>query len=245
MAACPLPYEPQPFATRFRCTSPVFHQPTHTPIWYWFTSIVTMTPEIKFTSFGIPYLVEFANVRFRSVLKRRHAMPNPIRNRSNSSSSSGSASSDSTASSSLITASSETLASVYDDGGDGNGLFIQFATHQFGPRQVLSESRLTRMKYLIAHAAVAAGMTAPSSIDKSDPVDRAMRRLSRRFEAQSHDNQQQAPSTSSFYRGTYGQLMAALQSAGLITTPCKASGIEDGKLFSRPLSKRFATRGLL
>ncbi|KAK7695033.1 hypothetical protein QCA50_002221 [Cerrena zonata] len=188
-----------------------------------------MAPEIKFTSFGIPYLVEFANVRFRSVLKRKHACPKPLRNRSHSSSSSASASSDTSLGSSLATASSETLASAYDNTDDGDGLLIEFAAHQSESRQMLSERNLTRMKYMIANAAVAAGMTAPSATDRADPVNRAMQRLSRRFEAHTHDPQQHAGSTSSFYRGTYGQLMAALQSAGLMTTPCKASGIEDGR----------------
>lgn len=202
-----------------------------------------MTPEIKFTSFGIPYLVEFANVKFRSALKRRHTAPKPVRrNRSHSStSSSTSVSSDTTLNSSLSTASSETLASVYDGNDEGDGLHIQFAP-QYEPRQALSpERRLNRMKYMIANAAVAAGMTAPSGMDKADPVDRAMHRLSRRFEAHTHDSLPHAGSTNSFYRGTYGQLMAALQSAGLMTTPCKASGVEDGEFCGSKATQTLAS----
>lgn len=191
----------------------------------------TMAPEIRFTTFGIPYLVEFANVKFRSVLKRRHACPKPDRKRSRSSSGS-SVGSDTTLHSSISTASSETLASTYENDADGEGLFIQFASHCSQPRQALTEGCLMRLKYKIANAAAAAGMTAPSAADNVDPVNRAMCRLSRRFEAQNHDPQQRVGSTSSFYRGTYGQLMDALESAGLMTTPCKASGIQDGEFSS-------------
>ncbi|CAL1694503.1 unnamed protein product [Somion occarium] len=183
-----------------------------------------MVSEIKFTSFGIPYLVEFANVKFRAALKRRSAHLRPSRSRSSSSSASSGSSNSSgyvSVEASLATASSETL--VYSDERDGEGLYIQFASRQTDAPRPLSETRLARLKHRIANAVLAAGMDTPVASDVSDPMGQVIHRLSQRFEKQSHH------SPSSFYRGTYGQVIGALQSAGLTITPCKASGLEDAQ----------------
>ncbi|KAI0081070.1 hypothetical protein K474DRAFT_1480866 [Panus rudis PR-1116 ss-1] len=179
-----------------------------------------MAPEIKFTSFGIPYLVEFANVKFRSALRKRKPAvpPKPKRSHSECNSTSSSSTLDSTGAT-LATASSETLASPEEV--EEEGLYIQFASHSTYPPRPLSESRLARLKYRIANAVVEAGMDSSPASEKRDPMAMAGVRASIAH------MYQQKPGPSSFYSGTYGQVMSALQTAGLSTTPCKQSGFPN------------------
>ncbi|KAH9947110.1 hypothetical protein B0H21DRAFT_363889 [Amylocystis lapponica] len=177
-----------------------------------------MAPQIKFNSFGIPYLVEFANVRFRSPARSgttpRLAEPWLTLRRT------GSNSTDAT----LTTASSETLASPVEIE-SGQGLYIQFASHPKDAPHRLSESRLMRLKARIAKAVLAAGMSSSSPPALANPLDRKAALRCSDSSVQSTGSVD-VPPHGSFFRGTYGQVMSALTAVGLTTTPCKASGVE-------------------
>ncbi|OBZ79952.1 hypothetical protein A0H81_01557 [Grifola frondosa] len=198
-----------------------------------------MTPEIKFTAFGIPYLVEFANVTFRSRSRLRELRDDTkssttfsaklsttsliFGRRPSTSSSVRSASTETHAT--LATASSETL--PCSDEKEDLGLYIQFASHDSAcPPRKLSDSRLARLKYKIARAVTAAGMDSSPSTERSDPMGYLAVNRGSFGSIQSVDIAQHGV-PNSLFRGTYGQVMAALKSAGLTATPCKVSGVED------------------
>lgn len=198
-----------------------------------------MAPEIKFSAFGIPYLVEFRNVSFRARSRSRSRTPPRATIVDRDSRcfsfilvdrppSFDDAVTDTASIASIATASSQTLAYPGEDTGEGDGLFIQFATH-CGMHQKLSAMRLWRLKQRIAKAVIAAGMDASPGTERTDPMD--MPTLSR-MSYGSIQSDGSAPasddSPGALFRGTYGQVMTALQAAGLIVTPCKESGFDQG-----------------
>ncbi|TFY53852.1 hypothetical protein EVJ58_g9207, partial [Rhodofomes roseus] len=129
---------------------------------------------------------------------------------------------------SIATASSQTLAYPGEDTGEGEGLFIQFATQRRGMRQKLSNTRLWCLKQRIAKAVLAAGMEGSPEMEKANPMDvPTLSRLS--FGSIRSDVSVPVPegAPGSLFRGTYGQVMTALQAAGLVTTPCKESGFDE------------------
>lgn len=179
-----------------------------------------MAPEVKFTSFGIPYVVEFGNIAFRT--GSRSGSPSLSLNHSY-----GTYGSTSTLLATVGTASSETLHSTDEGIADGEGLYIQFASHRFRPPHKLSNSRLLRLKHRIAKAVLAAGMDSSPSTEKDDPI--MVPTLSRvSYGSIQSTDPLPGDETGSLFRGTYGQVMSALQSVGLITTPCKESGVDEG-----------------
>ncbi|PCH34189.1 hypothetical protein WOLCODRAFT_135558 [Wolfiporia cocos MD-104 SS10] len=184
-----------------------------------------MAPEIKFTSYGIPYVVEFADVNFGSCspASRTHADTPALGKKSSPVSNTSTSTLLGTIGSSA-TASSETLA--YPEGDEGEGLFIQFASHLSRPHHKLSHSRLLRLKQRIAKAVLAAGMDAAPSTRRVHPMD--IPRLSR-LSRGSIQSTATVPEDNggALFRGTYGQVMAALHAAGLVTTPCKESGVDE------------------
>ena len=177
-----------------------------------------MAPEIHFTSYGIPYLVEFANVSFRSLTRSR---------------SDGSSKSHLTQASSLLTApepthclshkaSSVTLTCADDD---GQGLYIQYGPlAPDGPRK-LSPNRVARLKRRIANAVVAAGMDSSPATQISTPMNTMSSRRGSRTSTLSVPQQ----TAGSLFQGTYGQVMSALNAVGLTTIPCRESGFEEGE----------------
>jgi len=185
-----------------------------------------MAPEIRFNSLGIPYLVEFANVHFRSRSHPSHSFPRPTSSWVSINHSLGVYGSTSTLLGSLATASSETLICPEESSSDGEGLFIQFASHRFRPPHKLSGSRLMRLKQRIAKAVLAAGMDSSPAAEKGDPME--VPNLSR-ISCGSIQSTDSGPveDQGSLFRGTYGQVMTALQSVGLVTTPCKESGLDE------------------
>ncbi|KAI0756280.1 hypothetical protein C8Q80DRAFT_1215286 [Daedaleopsis nitida] len=251
-----------------------------------------MAPEIRFNAFGIPYLVEFANVTFRSrsraasvsttttasqltceapsLHKPAHERQPSLRRGSlRRSPSVATFDSDWT----FATASSETLAGpsvpkakssgkadpyayTYTDGRnhtpepfspllsprskplpeitvereietEGAGLLIRSAAG--AARGRLSHARLARLKYRIARAVVAAGMdSSPAACERADPLDGARREAYRASVSSIRSEEVETHGLpSSLFRGTYGQVMAALTAAGLTAAPCKASGVQD------------------
>ncbi|CCM04474.1 uncharacterized protein FIBRA_06654 [Fibroporia radiculosa] len=186
-----------------------------------------MAPEVKFTSYGIPYIVEFANVKFRPTHSRPPLPPSKLNNVLHTNGSM------STLLSSVETASSETLVyppkNVFStpDGTSSQGLYIRFASHRYRPPRKLSEGRLLRLKHRIAKAVLAAGMDSTPVTEKDDPME--VHKLSRVSygSIKSTDSYNAEDESGSLFRGTYGQVMNALHSVGLTTTPCKESGVDE------------------
>lgn len=207
-----------------------------------------MAPEIKFNAFGIPYLVEFKNISFRARSRLRSRTPRraTVIDRDSRCFSFilvdrppgfDDAITDTASIASVVTAStasSQTLAYPPENTSEGDGLFIQFATHH-GMYQKLSAMRLWRLKQRIAQAVVAAGMDASPGTVRMDPMDvRTLSRMS--YGSIRSDGSVPAPdgSPGALFRGTYGQVMTALQAAGLVATPCKESGFDQGTHTSMP-----------
>ncbi|KAI0348289.1 hypothetical protein BDW22DRAFT_75735 [Trametopsis cervina] len=177
-----------------------------------------MAPEIRFTSFGIPYLVEFANVTFRRRHRKSRQPQSTVYAHSNDSDwSFASFPSDKNDAYAVHETDSESESEEETSGPEGEGLWIRFASQVQVPTPYafpLSESRLTRLKYRIAKAVVAAGMESSPNMEAPDPFNHALKK---------HDVLPSVP-VSSFYRGTYGQVMEAIQSAGLVVSQCEESG---------------------
>ncbi|KIP03618.1 hypothetical protein PHLGIDRAFT_121410 [Phlebiopsis gigantea 11061_1 CR5-6] len=184
-----------------------------------------MAHELKSTSFGIPYFVEFANLTFRRRRKKR----NSKRSQATHSIYSTPDFSDSDWTLVGYDGSSETLSahSRFDKPEiEEQGLYIRFASsaasssslagsENIVPRQ-LSPTRAMRLKHRIASAVLKAGMDAGSE-EAADPLDCALRQ---------RGALPPAPA-SCFYRGTYGQVMQAFQSAGLTATACDEAGFPN------------------
>ncbi|KAF9820008.1 hypothetical protein IEO21_01670 [Rhodonia placenta] len=183
-----------------------------------------MAPEIRFNTWGIPYLVEFGNVGFRP----RPRPASPALSLNPSYTTCGSTATLLNTVGSSATASSETLQCLEGDSDESKGLYIRFASHRYRPPHKLSNSRLLRLKHRIAKAVMAAGMDSSPAGEKEDPI--RVHQLSRASygSIQSTDSLPEEGS-GSLFRGTYGQVMSALQSVGLVTTPCKESGVDEGQ----------------
>ena len=118
---------------------------------------------------------------------------------------------------------------------EGQGLLIRFASQHARAPGKLSEQRLARLKYRIAKAVMAAGMhTSPSPEFGVDEGTGAYESAPPRESYMSigsiySDEVEQRGLPGSLFRGTYGQVMNALQGAGLTASPCKESGLECGE----------------
>lgn len=157
-----------------------------------------MAPEVKFTSFGIPYLVEFANVTFRR--KKRLEPPNEpyVSLHSNDSNWSIASVSDSEC---------PTYPVIDKPESEGGALYIRFASERLKtiPGPPLSPRRLWYLKRRIANAVVAAGMVTSPGSKRESSVE-----------------------AGSLYTGTYGQVVSALNSAGLTCTVCEEDSLPNG-----------------
>ena len=141
--------------------------------------------------------------------------------------------------------------SAYSEGvGDrepeGKGLLIRFASQLALPSHRLSQNRLARLKYRIAKAVMAAGMHTATS-PEFDPADEAAEYQATPRESYASigsiysEEVEENGMPGSLFRGTYGQVMNALQGAGLSVIPCKETGVEYGEccllaFISEPLS---------
>ncbi|KAI0720084.1 hypothetical protein C8T65DRAFT_736250 [Cerioporus squamosus] len=186
-----------------------------------------MAPQVRFNAFGIPYLVEFANVSFRSrsrsgststteLSSDTHSLNSSLHkptferrpSRLRSSPSIATFDSDWT----FATASSETLAAAHS------------------PRK-LSHNRLARLKYRIAKAVMAAGMDSSPGAECANPMDTRAEAAKDAYRASLCSIRSEEVETrgmpASLFRGTYGQVITALKAAGLTMTPCSESGVEN------------------
>lgn len=177
-----------------------------------------MSPGLKLPSFGIPFVVELT-------FRRKKRSPKRSKATSSIYSTSDFSESDWT----LVGYDSAGRLSAYSVHGkseiEGQGLYIRFASSASSsslgyentvPRP-LSPTRAARLKHRIANAVLKAGMDTGSE-EAPDPLDCALRQRGALPPA----------SASSFYRGTYGQVMEAFQSAGLTATACDEAGFPNG-----------------
>lgn len=176
-----------------------------------------MAPQVKFTSFGIPFIVEFANVTFRRT-KRKSAVPPPLPPKDHAPRVSHrriSIDSDWTFAS---TASSATLYPTVDHHqSEGQALYIRFASEGLNapmPGPLLSQQRLEQLKRRLRRAVLAAGMDpSPGTVSKDgkvSPADEPRARI-------------KSTGTGALYRGTYGQVEQAIREAGLSARRCDES----------------------
>lgn len=174
-----------------------------------------MTPEIRFTAWGIPYIVEFANVAFR----RRASRPPPLPPKHRDHLYSTLHPNDSDWSFTSSTSDTPTFRTVGKEESEGRVLYIRYSSEdlQEVPGPPLSERRLCRLRRRIARAVVAAGMDASPKSERYNSDGTVTKRAS------------MPESAGSLYRGTYGQVVAALQSAGLTSTLCDECEVPGGK----------------
>ncbi|KIJ66216.1 hypothetical protein HYDPIDRAFT_26585 [Hydnomerulius pinastri MD-312] len=103
-------------------------------------------------------------------------------------------------------------------GARADGLYIQFSSAQSCP-QMSRKDELVHLQKTISSAVLEAGMdTPPSSTDCRGPSD--VGHASQR--SRGHKT------SDTLYCGTYGQMMAALEGAGLSATPCLEAGFSGG-----------------
>ena len=182
-----------------------------------------MSPEIKFSSWGIPYIVEFANVKFRRKLmhKRRSLCPPPVPPKDTRYLYTLPVSNDSDWT--FASSSSETLNEQYPVVGkeesEGRVLYIRFASEGLTaiPGPALSSRRLHTLGRRIAGALVAVGMV-PSPASERINSDGS---ITKRASMPAH--------AGSLYSGTYGQVITALNSAGLTSTLCDEDAVPGGE----------------
>lgn len=117
---------------------------------------------------------------------------------------------------------------------DGKGLLIRFASQLAPPAHKLSQNRLARLKYRIAKAVMAAGMHTASTpefttADEDMAVAETPRESYASIGSIYSEEVEECGLPGSLFRGTYGQVMNALQGAGLTASPCKESGVQYGE----------------
>ncbi|KAH7910448.1 hypothetical protein BJ138DRAFT_1114092 [Hygrophoropsis aurantiaca] len=98
-----------------------------------------------------------------------------------------------------------------------DGLYIQYPSVM--PTDRVPRKRLTHLQNMIATAVVEAGMDVASSTTNDGSTV-----LSSLTSGETRGLRK------SLFRGTYGQVMTALKSAGLTATPCLEEGFEGGEL---------------
>lgn len=174
-----------------------------------------MPAEIKFTKFGIPYLVEFANVSIRSkkgekaakaakaakeAQNKKKLPPPPVR--------------------------CPTCGHLPTPPKDEpkqtkaprpGGLFIRFESSPGIATQKISSRRLAKLRTAIEDAVTNAGMLKPSPEEAGGSPDMLD------ANPRSRDTSKKA-----LFKGTYGQVKQALKEAGLVATPCSENGFEHG-----------------
>lgn len=102
-----------------------------------------------------------------------------------------------------------------------DGLFIHFPSSIQSRKTLSTRRRIRRLKETIAEAVVLAGMDSPPANEQLDPMERTPSCRMRGLSTVSAE-------AGSLFRGTYGQVVAALRSAGLSITPCADTGFGDG-----------------
>ncbi|KAH8099777.1 hypothetical protein BXZ70DRAFT_217271 [Cristinia sonorae] len=197
-----------------------------------------MVPEVKFTPFGIPYLVEFSNIAFRKRSKSNSSSTvstadassrtNPSRLAVPGTSVRAAASTPFLPTRSTVQQNAPTLPLNPDiSESEGEGLLIRFASHRHHPYRPLSETRIAALKVRIANAVIAAGMDTPSTDRGKSSPERCISH-GRVLTSDLRRPRGVAPA-GALFRGTYGQVTSALHAAGLTTTPCHQAGFSNAQ----------------
>ncbi|KAH8120037.1 hypothetical protein DFH11DRAFT_1721913 [Phellopilus nigrolimitatus] len=183
-----------------------------------------MPAEIKFTNFGIPYLVEFANISIRSKKAEKAAKaakaktkekenkpklpPPPVR-----------------CPTCGHVPHHPPRASVDEHGVKAakapkpGGLYIRFESNPGTATEKISARRLVKLRSAIEEAVTNAGMLKPSPEETGNPAD--AQSLVAGNPLRGSDTTKKA-----LFKGTYGQVKQALKEAGLVTVPCSENGFE-------------------
>ena len=177
--------------------------------------LLIMAPEVRFTSWGIPYIVEFANVTFR----RRASRPPPLPPKEGISLYKTLHPNDSDWSFASACSDSLTFRTVGRDESEGRVLYIRYASEDLRaiPGPPLSKHRISRLRRRIARAVLAGGMDVSPRSERCDSNGSVTKRDSMPVNA------------GSLYRGTYGQVVGALTSAGLTSTLCDECDVPGGE----------------
>ena len=189
-----------------------------------------MPSEIKFNNFGIPYLVEFANISIRSKKDKKDKAaksktlpsrndkfikpkvpPPPVR--------------------CPTCGHVPTHGPVHEEppkpakAPSPGGLYIRFANSTNAPTQKISSRRLAKLRSAIEDAVTNVGMKKPSP-DETGGAEMALDSME---SMRSRDSTNKKDTTKkALFKGTYGQVKQALKDAGLVTTPCSENGFENG-----------------
>lgn len=106
---------------------------------------------------------------------------------------------------------------------DIDGLYIQYRDHE-DKTEVHPKRRFVRLQKIISAAVLAAGMEALCLQSDSRVADALLSPMTKDVHS------------IGIFRGTYGQMMAAMENAGLIATPCNGDGFtggQDNGIFAR------------
>lgn len=184
-----------------------------------------MPSEIKFNNFGIPYLVDFANISIRSK-KDKAAKSKTLPSRNDK----------------FVKPKAPpplvrcpTCGHVPSHAHEEppkpakapspGGLYIRFATRTDAPTQKISSRRLERLRSAIEDAVTNAGMIKPSPDETGAEAEMALDSMDTKRSRDSSNKKDL--SKKALFKGTYGQVKQALKDAGLVTTPCSENGFEN------------------
>ncbi|KAL5495107.1 hypothetical protein ACEPAI_569 [Sanghuangporus weigelae] len=190
-----------------------------------------MPSDIKFNSFGIPYLVDFASFslkkkgdklkRSKSTKERPGSEPpkpppkspsTPVR----------CPTCGHTRSHLAPARHSEPTQKQQSKPPRPGGLYIRFESSSGLATTKLSSRRLAKLRTAIEEAVMNAGMMKPSPDETGSAADVALDDTMRSRETARSDTSKKA-----LFKGTYGQVKQALKAAGLVATPCSENGFEN------------------
>ena len=195
-----------------------------------------MPSDIKFNSFGIPYLVEFANLSLRKKgdkLKRSKSNkerpgsepPKPPPKTPSAPArcpTCGHTRSHLAPPPPRFSESPAPKQQVKPP--RPGGLYIRFESSSGLATTKLSSRRLAKLRTAIEEAVTNAGMMRPSPDETGSAADVTLDDTMRSRETSRSDTSKKA-----LFKGTYGQVKQALKAAGLVATPCSENGFENGE----------------
>lgn len=200
-----------------------------------------MPSEIKFNSFGLPYLVEFANMSLRSKKGDKAAKATKASKASSKEKEKVKAGppkpppknpmhptrcptcGHSPPNLAPLRRENSTTQSKPPRPG---GLYIRFASSPGTATARISSRRLARLRSAIEDAVTEAGMMKPSPDETGSTADMALDTVDT---MRSRDTARTDTSKKALFKGTYGQVKQALKEAGLVATPCSENGFEHGE----------------
>lgn len=107
------------------------------------------------------------------------------------------------------------------------GLYIRFESSPGVATAKLSSRRLAKLRSAIEDAVTNAGMLKPA-VDETGVKDTGGEFSLGGDTVKSRDTMRKDTSKKALFKGTYGQVKEALKEAGLVTIPCSENGFENG-----------------